>query len=88
MNETEQYQIEIGLSVDADADQIAKQYTTGYREDEQVLKEMKQKGLHKFHALEDHNFWIKQRHAACPYCSVFPDSKPMPRSQIKGLLNP
>ena len=84
MDDTEQYQI--GLSLEADADQIAKQYTTGYREDEQVLKEMKAKGLHKFHAIEDHNYWKKQRHRDCPYCMVFPESKPIPRHEIVGML--
>ena len=86
MDETEQYQI--GLSIEADADQIAKQYTTGYRADEQVLKEMKSKGLHKYHAIEDHNYWKKTKKVSCPYCSVFPESKPVPRSQIKEMLKP
>lgn len=85
MDETDESYL-VGLSIENNAENVAKRYIHACRSDEAVIKELKQRGLHKYHALEDHNYWISVRCVPCPYCNLFPDSKPVPRVNIKEML--
>lgn len=76
----------VELSDKDQAEHIAHQYTYACAEDEKILENMRKKGLHRYHALEDHNYWVNHMRVRCPYCYHFQESKPIPRSQIAEML--